>query len=244
MGVLRELYRRMRIGYHKPRHWRFRPGTIDRRIFRNVVVENEYHLPARFQPHDVILDVGGHIGSFTHAVLLRGAGRVHCCEPDAENFQLLLHNLAPYSDRVRVNRCAVWRSDVMVESLSLHNPRRAGNTGGVQVTTEATAQSVPVLPFDEHVANAAAPGGRIRLLKLDCEGAEWPILFTARSLDRIDAICGEYHVDDYPEAFHVSGFPVFTPEALQRHLQDHGFHVVIARNPRSGGGIGNFFACR
>jgi hypothetical protein len=27
------------------RHWRLRPNTLDARLFRNVVIENEYRLP-------------------------------------------------------------------------------------------------------------------------------------------------------------------------------------------------------
>ena len=44
-------------------HLRFRPGTMDRAIFTAVFTENEYRLPPRFAPTDVIVDVGGHIGS-------------------------------------------------------------------------------------------------------------------------------------------------------------------------------------
>jgi FkbM family methyltransferase len=244
MGLLRELYRCFRIAYHRPGHWQLRPDTLDRRIFRDVIVENEYRLPSQFEPTDVILDVGGHIGTFSHAVLARGAGQVFCCEPDAANFRVLCHNLAPYGGRVHVMRCAVWRSDVRVESLSLHNPRRADNTGGVQVAEGPTAQSVGVLAFDELVALAVPDGKRIRLLKLDCEGAEWPILFTAHSLDRIDAICGEYHLGDYPEPFHVSGYPAFMPGILEHFLKEHGFRVQIKPNHRSSDRIGNFFAQR
>ena len=244
MGLLRTLYRRLHVAWHRPGHWRLRPDTIDRRIFRNVVVENEYRLPSRFEPNDVILDVGGHVGTFAHAVLARGAGVVHCCEPDAGNFEILAHNLAPYGERARLKRCAVWRSDVRVAALSLHNPHGSANTGGVQVVDRPTTQSVDVLAFDDLVASAIQFGERVRLLKLDCEGAEWPILFTSRTLDRIDAICGEYHLGDFPEAFHVAGFPALTPQALRRFLSEHGFRVVIEPNHRSPDPIGNFFARR
>jgi FkbM family methyltransferase len=244
MGLLRELGRRLSVAWHKPSHWCLRPGTIDRRIFRNVVVENEYRLPSRFEPDEVILDIGGHIGTFALAVLQRGAGVVHCCEPDADNFQVLAANLAPYGERIRLHRRAVWRSDVDVEALYLHNPHRADNTGGIQVAGRSTGQSVSVLGFDDLVEAAAGSDGRIRLLKLDCEGAEWPILFTTRTLDRIDAICGEYHLGDYPEAFRIAGFPVFTEEALETFLSEQGFHVIVEANRRSPDSIGNFFAWR
>jgi FkbM family methyltransferase len=244
MGLLRELGRRFRIAWHRPAHWQLRPGTIDRRIFRNVVIENEYRLPARFDPNDVILDVGGHIGTFVYAVLTRGAGLVHCCEPDAGNYHVLTHNLAPYGERVRLHRCAVWRSDVAIDSLCLHNPHESGNTGGVQVAGGLTSVSVEVVAFDQLVRAAAGPHGRIRLLKLDCEGAEWPILFSSRMLHLIDSICGEYHLRSYSAPFQVAGFPTISPDVLGSFLQGQGFQVTIEPNRRSPDPIGNFFASR
>ena len=50
MGVLKELYRRFQLLLHKPRHWQLRPDTIDRRIFREVVIHNEYRAAGPLRP--------------------------------------------------------------------------------------------------------------------------------------------------------------------------------------------------
>ena len=242
MGLLRELYRRARLAWHKPPHWQLRPGTFDRRAFRDVAIDNEYRLPSRFAPEDIILDVGAHVGSFAFAALRRGAGIVHCCEPNADNFRQLTHNLQPYGKRVRLSPRAVWRSDFAVSVLSLHNPNPR-NTGGYQITTNPGVP-VNVCAFDDLVDSIVPPGKRLRLLKLDCEGAEWPILFTSRRLERISSICGEYHLGAFPEVFHVAGFPDFTPSVLQGFLSQQGFSVRIQHNHRSTHSIGNFFAQR
>ena len=55
--------------------WKFRNGTLDQAIFNEVVDDNEYRLPDRFAPGDVVIDVGTHIGSFVQAVLSRGCGK-------------------------------------------------------------------------------------------------------------------------------------------------------------------------
>ncbi len=81
MGVLKELYRQCQADLHKPRHWRLRPETIDRRVFRQVVVYNEYQLPSRFGPGDVVLDVGAHIGSFALAAPSAGPGPCSAGKP-------------------------------------------------------------------------------------------------------------------------------------------------------------------
>ena len=39
--------------------WSFRSGTLDQLTFDSVVAHNEYRLPERFEPDDVVVDVGG-----------------------------------------------------------------------------------------------------------------------------------------------------------------------------------------
>jgi FkbM family methyltransferase len=238
MGLLRECYRRFQVFRHAPRHWRLRPGTIDRRIFRTVVIENEYRLPERLRADDVILDVGAHVGCFALACLSRGAGRVVCCEPDADNFRLLQHNLAPYADRVRLRHAAVWRSDAPSGALPLHNPLDGRNTGAVRVGGDGPL--VQTVAFDELVREL----GRVSLAKLDCEGAEWPILLTSASLDCIDSLRGEFHLGTFPEAYHGGGASAFTPELLLQTLRGHGFDAEVIEVAGSSPPVGLFFARR
>jgi FkbM family methyltransferase len=238
MGLLRECYRRFQVLRHAPRHWRLRPNTIDRRIFRTVVIDNEYRLPDRLRGDDVILDVGAHVGCFALACLRRGAGRIVCCEPDADNFRLLQHNLAPYAERVRLRQAAVWRSDAPSTALPLHNPLDGRNTGAVRVGGDGSG--APAVAFDDLVREL----GRVSLAKLDCEGAEWPILLTSTSLSRIDSIRGEFHLGAFPEAYHAGGRTGFTPELLRRTLEGHGFQAEVIEAPGSSPPVGLFFARR
>src|SRR6185295_14893401 len=99
--------------------WRFRDGTLDQTIFNDVVLFNEYQLPPRFGPDDVVIDVGTHIGSFAHAVLSRGCGKVYCVEADRTNFQIAAEHLRPdiENGRVELVRGAVLRSDRNADAL-------------------------------------------------------------------------------------------------------------------------------
>jgi FkbM family methyltransferase len=239
MGLLRECYRRWQILRHAPRHWRLRPGTIDRRIFRHVVIDNEYRLPDTFVGSDLVLDIGAHVGSFALACLRRGAGHVVCCEPDADNFRLLKDNLAPYANRVTLHHTAIWRSDVSLSTLTIHNPLDARNTGAVRVGPGE--RRVPALAFDDLVQSL---GRRVRLAKLDCEGAEWPILLTSTALGHVEELCGEYHLGSYPDDYHVAGHRDFTPDVLLQTLHGHGFRVELAEAPGSRLPVGLFFARR
>lgn len=226
MSLLSKWYRRLVLAWNQPSHWQLRPRTVDRRVFRTVVLGNEYRLPARFRAQDVILDVGAHIGSFGCAVLRRGAGLVCCCEADEANFRQLRENLAPYGERAQVIHGAVWKSDE-TEPL-LHFRSAAGQQAGLGGTAAETGTAVPVVRFDELVEQLCQQRqGKIRLLKLNCAGSEWPILLTSQALTRIDAICGEYHLGDFPAVFRVPGHARFTTDLLKAHLSSQGFKVAL-----------------
>lgn len=233
MGMLTDWYRRLAASWSQPRHWRMRPGAVDRRVFKTVVLGNEYQLPARFGPEDVVLDIGAHIGSFACAVLRRGAGMVYCCEADEAAFRLLKENLEPYGERTRLIHGAVWKSDTKAPLLHFH---KAGGLGSVANYDAGTA--VPAVRFDDLVEQIGRQHPRgIRLLKLDCAGSEWPILLTSSTLPRIDAICGEYHLGEFPAVYQVPGHGCFTTALLQEHLQGQGFNVKLEHhehNPRTG----------
>ena len=91
------------------------------------------------------------------------------------------------------------------------------------------------------------PPGRIDVLKIDCEGAEFPILLTSRLLDRIDRIVGEYHELRAQLSSHVRipGYDEFSVEGLAAGLERAGFTVTWERQATAQfGDLGLFFAER
>jgi FkbM family methyltransferase len=251
--------------------WTFRPGTLDRMIFDGVVALDEYRLPERFEPDDIVVDVGAHIGSFAYAVVLRGGQHVWSIEPDRTNCAFAAEHLRPYvaQGHVRLLHAAVWRSDPNDDELRFDGyhafpqsyPGMEGivNTGGGSVMW-GFGEPVAKIAFDDLVDLATNRGERrVRLLKLDCEGAEWPIVLTSRRLHLIDEIVGEYHElgGAFPEIgenrasnahlFHSDRVAGFTIEELVLFLGDAGFCVTYDRHVRPGGaleGLGYFFATR
>jgi len=251
--------------------WTFRPGTLDQMIFDGVVALDEYRLPERFEPDDVVVDVGAHIGSFAYAVVVRGGKHVWSFEPDRANCMLAAEHLRPYVDRgdVRLMHAAVWRSDPNDDELRFDGyhafpqsyPGMEGilNTGNGSVVW-GLGEPVAKIAFDDVVDLATNRGERrVRLLKLDCEGAEWPIVLTSRRLHLIDEIVGEFHELGGPfleigenrpssaHVFHSDRVAGFTIEELVRFLGDAGFCVTYDRHVRPGGaleGLGFFFATR
>ena len=240
-------------------------------IFDAVVVFNEYRLPSRFTPTDIVIDVGAHIGSFAYAVVTRGGEHVYSIEPDRANCACARENLKPYIERgcVQLMEGAVlafryerrraalrWLS-----SLPAIVPSLAGilNTGGGSVMWSA-GDPVAKIALDDVIDLVTSHGERrVRLLKLDCEGAEWPALLTSRRLHLIDEIVGEFHEIGGPfveisedrlsnvQMFQSDRVARFTIDELVRVLQEAGFHVTHLRHRRPDGaleGLGLFFAVR
>jgi FkbM family methyltransferase len=176
-----------------------RPGTLDEYIYRQVIEYNEYGLPDSFSVDDIVVDVGTHIGLFAYAALKRGAGKVYGIEPDLENFEIARRNLKTFLDegRISLTHGAAWRSDCNEDALYFQGyPSMGGriNTGGGRVLDKADGCPVRKINFDAFLLDITENGKKkVRLLKLDCEGSEWPILFTSSLLNLVTEISGEIH---------------------------------------------------
>ena len=223
-----------------------RPGTFDLSIWRQAPAEYPT-LPSEFAPGEIVLDVGCHTGAVSLLAAERGATVVGY-EASRHN-----HGLAVLNTRGRpeitTHHGAVWRSDVPPTRVVFTPCVDPGNTGGGSVmfpTPEDHWQSRPLetaepappataLPVDE-VPTVALDDvlrdlGRVRFLKLDVEGAEFPILLTARELDRVSELAGEYHELDDAGMTRLSasarvGDERYSEDLLRRCLLEAGFDVV------------------
>jgi FkbM family methyltransferase len=224
-----------------------RPESWDYGIARSILLDNEYRLPERFSADDLILDIGAHVGAFAYACLQRGAGRVMAFEPDPDNARLAAANLAPYADRCELQSTAVWRSDRAADSLCLRRARHCLNTGGHDVLSDrGDGLRIEAIALDAVLSRLQ---GTVRLLKIDCEGAEYPILLTATRLDRVEAIAGEFHLfgpmsehGEVTERMRVDGVERYDAETLAAHLHAQGFRVEIVQQGAADHGL--FFAQR
>ncbi len=229
------------------RNFSLRPGTNDDMIYTNVVVRNEYRVPDDLGGA-IVIDVGMHIGAFSHLALTRGAREVHGFEPDALNFACAVQNLASFGERAHLTPRAVWRSDVAAAALRFWRSSDAANAGGGTLIWDADGPLVHTVPFDEVVA-AVSDGGRRRidLVKMDCEGAEFPVLLTSNQLHLVDRIVGEYHElrAELPRHVRLPGCEQFTIEGLRSHLERAGFSVTVEEQATATfGALGLFYADR
>ena len=211
-----------------------RPDTHDARIFEDVAVNNEYNLPEQFESSDIVIDIGAHIGSFSFAVLARGAGKVYAYESHPINFAITFQNLMRFGERAVCNNLAVWRSDEPDQTLfnDLLNGPYQPNTGGISVLWNNEGLAVQTIALDQILIAASAGLSKpIRLMKLDCEGSEYPILFTSKHLTIVEEICGEYHninPEIVPDRALVGNTrDQFNGNGLKAFLEAQGYAVEI-----------------
>jgi FkbM family methyltransferase len=239
----------------EPTPLEFRPGTTDANVYHQVYTLNEYRLPHVFKPDDILVDIGAHIGSFCYAALKRGAQHIYAFEPDQDNYGAALRNLHSFGERVQLRNQAIWRSDMPVQHLTLvsadNNPAGIGFLWSDRADVVNRGE-IEAIGLDEVLLRITQGGQRrVRLLKIDCEVSEFPILFTARRLDLVNAICGEFHELSgpynpmpIPDHFKVPGHASFTIEELGATLQQAGFKLTYRRNEQGYRHLGMFWASR
>lgn len=218
--------------------WIFRRDTIDEIVFTTVVAGNEYHLPHRLSAEDLVLDIGGHIGSFVWACHLRGSRNIVSFEPHPENFALARVNVGQL-EGVRLRRAAVHAHSGWVRGENFPELGGLLNTGGCSVRPSSTEEAgrSRCLSVDRLLRQL----GLVKLMKLDCEGSEWPILLNCTEWSRVEAVCGEYHLGPkIVERFDCGN--TLAPGLLLETLKKSFSEVVI--EPPGDDLLGRFWAAR
>jgi FkbM family methyltransferase len=187
--------------------------------FKEIFMEECYlkDLALPLPENPAIVDIGANAGYFSLQALSRFiGGRVFAFEPVPANFRLLMRNrdLNPGLPLVCVPKAVAGQSGELVLAFE----------GGEDFTTSATVLGggdgqkgricVPAVTLAEIMSDHDLQ--RIDLLKMDCEGAEYEILYRCppEILARIGRIVMEVHTG--PQKDQNIG-------ALEDFLKQHGF---------------------
>lgn len=197
-----------------------RGGTDDSRVWFEIYVRGCYG-QAEIRPGAVVVDIGANIGCFS-VLAASNASRVLAYEPFQSNLNLLRGNIdLNHASNVQIFPLAVGGDkgpstlfipddDGFVGRVSLH-PGRGTRT------TECICTTLDQVVLDNQL-------NQIDLLKIDCQGAEYEILYeaSAETLGRCRQVIAECEV--YEDR------PGWSITALGRHLTDHGFDVQAHHN--------------
>ncbi len=183
-------------------------------IVPKEILDDDYKLQQiDFRPGDVVVDIGANIGIVALYLAKKHPGlRIIAIEPVPTTFSHLRENVrANGVNNITALNCAVTRDGRDLQMIV--NPGHSGgSTGHLRNMRQPGHYNLTVKSrtldriFDEYVP------GRCRLLKIDCEGAEYEILTGARCLQRVDHLGIEIHHNQYLAS------QGHTPEGLLRDV--------------------------
>jgi FkbM family methyltransferase len=166
-------------------------------------------------PGDRVVDVGGNVGVFAMLAAVRGA-RVESYEPHPETFAFLQANTAPWGVVCRHAAVVPVAPENGTVTLWLHPSRETRHSllDREVETGQPLADSIEV----PAVGLAEAVGAGCDLLKLDCEGAEFPLLLETgpETLRKVRRLVAEVHTE------------LGDVEALAARLSELGFRTFAS----------------
>jgi FkbM family methyltransferase len=206
-----------------------RAKSSDREAMNEVCIYGVYFQNGLgIEKGDVVLDIGGHVGSFSILASRLGAGKVFCFEPDAENYRLL-------NDNLRLNK--VENIDAVKKAVSFENKEKKLFLDSNQEAHSFFSKSnnpqvvkVESIALSDFLKKNKVE--KIDFLKMDCEGAEYEILYNCpdKTLGMIKKISMEYHnLNKMLEKRGLEGnAPVnYNGKALAEFLRGRGFDVKV-----------------
>jgi len=203
-------------------------GIMDVWSIKETFLDRFYErFGARIEDGWTIVDIGGGIGDYTlFAAVANPHGKVFAFEPFPESFALLQQNQAANNvANVQAFPEAIWSQAGAVKiDSTLGEPgqfisRTTEDAGGTPTSGGSFAQ-VPSISMADAFARMEI--AHCDLMKIDCEGAEYPILFNTPEdvLERVQRIVMEYH----------DSLTQYTHRDMQEFLASKGYSVRVVQN--------------
>lgn len=189
-------------------------GGVVKVLMTEVVESYKFH-KMKFKPGDVVIDIGAHVGVISIYLAKKYGVNVYAFEPVMENYERLIANIDANSGVYRI-----WDQDANGGRYVAPMPRAVTGDGlpveiRTNLATNSAGSSAWISPNDKEGEGVVTVesitltdiidkcGLRynnsypIRLLKIDCEGAEYDILENtpADVLAKIESVRGEFHTN-------------------------------------------------
>ncbi len=151
-----------------------------------------------FEPGDIVLDIGAYVGLFSMALAKKYPGiLIYAFEPISINFQNLVRGIEANGLRnIRPFRLALTADGRDLDMLYSHGFMGGSTSLDIQKENISSAhliERVPSKTLDQIFEEFGIE--RCKLLKIDCEGSEYEIFYSAKCLDRVNYIRGEFHMN-------------------------------------------------
>lgn len=186
--------------------------------YENVIRQDYLRDVAPLREGDCVVDIGANIGAFTvlAARMVGKTGKVFAYEPDPICCERLRENVRLNAlSNVVVDNSAVSGSNGTAR-LHRHQKNAFSSLFEVvdgRVDEHGESFEVPLVAIADVIARCEGP---VRLLKVDCEGAEY---------EMFDAMTAESATNVQQIAMEVHGIPGRSREDLSKRLVALGFRV-------------------
>jgi len=170
-----------------------RPDSNDSVLVNRIVNENVYQVPLNMK-HQVFIDVGAHIGTFSVLVGSRG-GRGYAIEPYSQNFHLLEKNIRinNLQDKVKCLNVGIGLGGMRKLFLNSSRPDWSSLDLSINELNDKLYEEVQTVSLSSIFEKEKIK--HCNFLKLDCEGAEQEIIeeIVAGLHFKIDLVVAEFH---------------------------------------------------
>jgi FkbM family methyltransferase len=207
----------------------YRKGTADEAVIAHSFDHDIFfnNVP-EYQPasNHVVVDIGAHIGTFSLLASRKlPLGKVYAVEACEDTFNVLRVNVAlNRAANISVHRLAI--TDKRCDATLYYD---AGNWGhSVVKELSGRSEQVPACSLSDFIEDNGIQ--RCDFAKLNCEGAEFPILLNTppKILRKFNILLVLYHNDLWEQN---------TPQDLLAHLTASGFKCVVRNRTEMRGWI-------
>ena len=206
--------------------YKLRGGSTDRFILNEVWLHKSYNpLGFEIKSNDTVIDIGAHAGIFTIlASYYAKNGKVYAFEPMKENYELLKENLKlnKMSNVEAINKAVSNKSGKIKFYVS--QTKNKGHNSLFKLDETQKEEVVDKISFKEFLRKIP----KIDFFKIDCEGAEYGILFSLskNELQKIKKISMEVH-----------NYRKYSGKDMARFLQKNNFKVKLIQDGKMFGRI-------
>jgi len=165
-------------------------------LLESIFIQREYADYFPFYQNAVIVDIGAHKGYFTIFAALNTAAdsEIICVEPVSSNFKILERNILQQGYKnILLLKAAVAAFEGQLEIHLSHDTNHSLIGDNPLSGNSNSTEKVKAITLDSLISQYQLD--EIDFLKMDCEGAEYDILFNAsnETLKRIKILSMEFH---------------------------------------------------
>lgn len=185
-------------------------------LFHEIWLDEVYWAKGyEINPNDIVFDIGANIGVFAFYAATRAADvKVYSFEPFPKNAAYLEQNI----NESKIKNVTFYKLAVAGESnkrfLHVHDSWIKHSLS--ENSSETEGVEVECITLDK----ALESFNKCDLLKLDCEGSEYEILYSSSfaTLGKIERIVGEFHNMDSKEK---------NGESLRKFLEENDYQIDV-----------------